>query len=326
MGRSHFRMYTLYLLLITALLCTACGSKAGLSTQNPGAAAADHKAASNAPTQTVNVPKPGPVVIQSTTGLTGGDTALPEDMQRIVNRGKLIVAMYSQDRPPFFFVDSGGQLRGSDVDLAMDLAAQLGVKAEFNRSAKTFDEVVGMIAQGKADIAVSKLSITLSRAQKVRYSAPYIVLQQALLINRVKLAALKSGEKDIIQVIESTKSKVGVRKGTSYVEYARQFFPNAHVVEYDDNGTMMNDVLAGDILAVFYDENEIKRYILENPERSLYLQISMLSDKEDRLAMAVAPKDVHLLSWVNQYLETNKINYNITKLIQKYSEQARAKP
>ena len=115
---------------------------------------------------------------------TANSESMPSDMQRILNNGKLVVAMYFEDVPPFFMTSKNGSLFGFEVDLANDIAKKLGVKVEFNRSAQTFDGLVDMVTEGKADIAISMLSNTLSRARRVRFSEPYITLHQSFLFNR----------------------------------------------------------------------------------------------------------------------------------------------
>src|SRR5262249_28990894 len=102
--------------------------------------------------------------------------------------GELIVAMTAGDQPPFYYVGSDGQLAGLDATLARDIASRLGVKVSFNRSPKSFNEVVELVAQGGADVAISKLSRTLTRAQMVPYHTPCAPSRHPMLCNRLRLA------------------------------------------------------------------------------------------------------------------------------------------
>ena len=113
--------------------------------------------------------------------------AMAEDsvsIQKIKNRGVLVVAVYFKDYAPFFFVNKKGELKGSDVDLAHELARKIGVKITFDRSAKTYDALVESVVQGKVDIAISCLSVTPQRLEKVLFTDSYITLKKTLLINR----------------------------------------------------------------------------------------------------------------------------------------------
>jgi polar amino acid transport system substrate-binding protein len=132
-------------------------------------------------------PPPDPIPVVNTVPAAAPDLRAP-DIKAILDRGELIVAMTAADQPPFYYVGSDGQLAGLDVTLARDIAARLGVKASFNRSPKSFNEVVELVAQGGADVAISKLSRTLVRAQMVRFTKPYVTFRHAMLFNRLRLA------------------------------------------------------------------------------------------------------------------------------------------
>src|SRR5690349_21980735 len=115
-----------------------------------------------APAPAAASPASAPLVL-TPTGLVrmpDGRLLAPE-FARIVNRGELVVAMLGVDQPPFFETRNG-RLQGIDVDIANEMAAKLGVQVRFNRDAKTFDGVVSLLANGDADLAISKLSRTLA--------------------------------------------------------------------------------------------------------------------------------------------------------------------
>src|ERR1043166_3923931 len=84
--------------------------------------------------------------------------APPQEIKRIINAGKIVVAMHRDDRVPFFMHDGSGNFIGYDVEIANDIAKKLGVKVEFLRTAKFYDDVVTQIEKGEADLGISKLS------------------------------------------------------------------------------------------------------------------------------------------------------------------------
>src|SRR5260370_6843496 len=126
------------------------------------------------------------------------------DMQRILDRGRLVVAVAGFAAPPFVTIGADGALGGHDIALAHGMAGALGLPVAFDRDATNFDDIVGKVAQGTADLGLSRLSATLARAVLVRFSRPYVVLRHALLVNRPRfarllpdgepLAALKAGD------------------------------------------------------------------------------------------------------------------------------------
>ncbi|MBW7458874.1 ABC transporter substrate-binding protein, partial [Paenibacillus sepulcri] len=206
----------------------------------------------------------------------------------------------------FFYVDADGKLTGSDVDMATDIAAKFGVEVEFLRTAQSFDEVVNQVASGEADIAVSKLSATLSRAKKVLFSQPYVTLRQGLLINRLKAAQLGGSNQNLLTLLQTAPLKIGVISGTSYVGFAKEWLPKAEIHQYETPPKSMDGALQGEIDAIFYDELQLKRLIESNPKYSIELQLMLIKDQTDPIAIAVPPNDMQMLAWVNLYLETNR--------------------
>ena len=126
----------------------------------------------------------GPQPAGETAGASPCDRLPPTDLKRICASGRLVVARYQGQRPPFFFRGEGGQWQGFDVDLAGDIAERLGVEYQ-PRLAASFNDVVDLVADGSADLGISKLSITLERSQRVRFSKPYMTVYQTLLVNRL---------------------------------------------------------------------------------------------------------------------------------------------
>ena len=88
------------------------------------------------------------------------------DVPEILQRGRLVVAMTRFDNPPFYS-GTGDAVEGIDVALARSLADALGVDLVFDRAAVNFDDVIGRVADGKADIAISKISRTYRRTARV---------------------------------------------------------------------------------------------------------------------------------------------------------------
>ncbi|MCG9966577.1 ABC transporter substrate-binding protein [Pelotomaculum terephthalicicum JT] len=250
---------------------------------------------------------------------------LPPDIRRIKEKGRLTVAMFRQDRPPFFYNDDSGRLAGIDAALARDIARWLEVDVVFDRQAGSFDEVVDRVASGQADLAVSKLSVTLSRAQKVRYTQPYTVFKQALLVNRMALAALEAKHPDgePLDLIINAAQKIGVRENTSYVEYGRNLFPHAEIISFTELEELIAAVQEGTVPAAFYDEFELRNAIDKNPSLSIYAKLFVIKDRVDPIAMAVAPEDGQLLAWLNLYLDIMKQDLQIDQQLAEYSGGAK---
>lgn len=240
---------------------------------------------------------------------------LSPDIARIVSRGELIVGMLKVDTPPFFMFDETGQWTGIEVDLAHSIAKALGVKLRVNRDAGAFNAVVDVLARGEVDLAISKLSRTLARSQTIAFSQPYLTLNHALLLNRVKLAQLSRG-RDLPEVVRNFAGSIGVIARSSFAEYARTNFPKARVEEFNSWNAVLAAVHRGDVDAAYRDEFEIKSVLKTDPSASLVLRTVTLKDLQDTLGIGVSVNDPTLLAFVNAFLEQRSEKLDVNKVLQ----------
>jgi ABC-type amino acid transport substrate-binding protein len=245
-------------------------------------------------------------------------TDIPKDIKKILTRGKLVVGIFPKDAP-FFMTDEKGELYGLDIDLAKDIAKNLNVGLEFNKSAASYQDLVDMLEKGQIDIVISKLSRTIDRAKTIRYTSPYVVLRQALLVNRVE-AVKNNIEEYPMDYLRKAHVKIGVLAKSSYVEYVKTQFQNATVVEYSNWEDVVDALVKGELFAAMRDENEVIKLVRQNPNLAVYASVYVLKDKKDYIAMAVPYESTQLLSWLNTYIETSELNEDINSLIKKYPE------
>ena len=143
-------------------------------------------------------------------------------------------------------------------------------------------------------------------------------MRQAFIVN--KLYATKNKiEKYPMDYLKSAAVKIGVREKTSYVEYDKDMFKNAIIVEGKWE-KLIEMLVKGEITAVMRDEYEILKLIKKNPELAIKVSVYILKDKKDHIAMALPPDSVHLLAWLNIYLDSNSIIFNAQDVIKKYPE------
>ncbi|MCP4923678.1 MAG: transporter substrate-binding domain-containing protein [bacterium] len=56
----------------------------------------------------------------------------------IIDRGEMIVALVDKQTPPWFFKDKEGTIKGADVELAKEIAKELGVNVRFYQKASSY--------------------------------------------------------------------------------------------------------------------------------------------------------------------------------------------
>jgi polar amino acid transport system substrate-binding protein len=249
--------------------------------------------------------------------------ALAPDIARIRDRGRLIVAVAGFAIPPFVTIGADGAPTGTDIDIATDMAKTLGVGLTFDHRARTVDEIIDIIAARDADLALSKLSETLSRALRVRFSRPYLVLQQALLLNRLRFAQTAKG-RDPIEVVQQSDAITGVMAGGAYVEYAKRVLPGARLREYADWPSMIDAVRRGDVVAAYGDELDVKHALMADPAAPLQLRPAILADARDPIGIALPWDSLSLLAWVDLYLDTAAKLLDVDELLARYGTRGAA--
>lgn len=237
----------------------------------------------------------GAVVTQASALETPLHLPYASDIEKIVERGELRVAIYGGNLPPFIVKTSDAKVGGYDVTVAQAIATQLHVKLRLDASATTFDDVVGLVANDHDDIAISNLTATPDRALSVSFSVPYYNMPQALLFKKKSLS--KPWRRD--QTVVSNQSlRLAVNAGSSYVYYAKLAFPNAHIDTYPDLASGIQQLNAGAYDALFTDGLSASQAAKGNA----LLQFPLGQNHVDPLTIAVNNNSPHVLSWLNVYL------------------------
>ncbi|HBB14031.1 MAG TPA: amino acid ABC transporter substrate-binding protein [Treponema sp.] len=241
------------------------------------------------------------------------------DIEEIISRGELRVAITEVDQPPFYFMDKNGKLSGYDIDLATKMAEELGVKLVITREAPSFNDLIPLISSGKADLAISKLSRTLTRSKFVKFSTPYMTFRQGILFNRLQLAKVAS-EDSVNQFVRNYTGTIGVIAKSSYANYAKENFPKATATEYPSWNAAVDALTRGEVLSVYRDELEIKRVLASIPNSALLFKPIYFRDLTDPIAIAVKSSNTQLLYWVNIFLESQP-KMTADQVLEKYANK-----
>ncbi|MEI8174176.1 MAG: ABC transporter substrate-binding protein [Deltaproteobacteria bacterium] len=249
-------------------------------------------------------------------GITAQGRDGSPDIKRIMSKGKITVALVNRDRYPFYMTTKGGQLTGFDIDLARDIASRLGVRVEFNRNAKTFDEVIDIVAKKEADLGISNLTVTLKRAKQVHFTRPYLAVKNYLLVNRKGLGSHRG--LSVGEMANRRGIKILAEEGSSYAEFSSRIFPLAKIVSHKDRERAIQAVLKNEAFALYESEDFIKTLFKNTPELYLYLDYLVIDGVKDTIAIAVHWENLHLLSWLDLYLKTVWSDATIDDILKKY--------
>lgn len=199
---------------------------------------------------------------------------------------------------------------GYNVDMAKDLAAQLGVELQIvDTSWSTL--IPGLLA-GQYDIAMSDLFATPKRAQTVAFTDPYMSLGFSWVVSA-------NFEGDDPASLNAPSVKIANLSGSAMGDIIRKYAPEAEVkdVASDNVFSPHLEVAAGRAVATLSDHYNNTQFIKQNSGASVRILGGDTQFQQMPMAYAIRPGDQTLLNFLNTW-----ISYNRTT---GYSEEIRRK-
>ncbi len=229
--------------------------------------------------------------------------------------------MPSQDSKPFFAKTPDGDIVGLDATLAQNIASRLGVSLFIDRSAKSYDDAIQKVSEGKADIALCHLTTSLERALIVDFSTPYLKVPHVLLLNRQLMVHYGLGDKkDYSDELKKEKITLGATTGSYFARSAHFDFPNAIVQTFDGDEALFEAVEKGEVQVVLTDETTFRIWQEKHPSFNLQVQKLNRKNRVGQIAIATNWKSAPLLKWLNLYLNAIRDDGTLDKWIQDYVE------
>jgi polar amino acid transport system substrate-binding protein len=145
--------------------------------------------------------------------------------------------------PPMESVDAHNELVGFDIDLGMELAKGMGLKAVFK--SYPWDDLFPALQQGKIDIILSSVTINDERKKLYIFSDPYF--------NAGQVIVMKKNEQPIVLPEGLMGKKVGVQKETTSEVEALKYASDSGVFAYPDYEQAAASLSAGTIHAIVID-------------------------------------------------------------------------
>lgn len=147
---------------------------------------------------------------------------------------------------PFEMTNKQGQYMGFDIDLGKALAKSMGVK--FVPVNTAWDGIIPALVTDKFDVIIGGMTVTQSRNLQINFSDPYIVVGQAVLLNKKHAGTVKT-YKDL----NDPKYTIVSRLGTTGEQAAQRMLPRAVYKAYESEVEAAMEVVAGNVDALIYD-------------------------------------------------------------------------
>lgn len=229
--------------------------------------------------------------------------------------GKITIAIMKGELIPLFRNTDTSEA-GYEIDIVKGAAKELGVEIVFDKTAASPDELVALVADGKADLAVGKLNVTQDRASKVSFVYPYIIIKEALLVKNNRFDYFKSSSKD--KTFPDFNSKLAVDDAMSYAVNASQRLPNAQVFPMKRD-EIVRELKKDKLEAVFLDTIEARNILAANEDVKANYKLFLFHGGDMRVSLAVSQKLPRLRLWLNNYIKEDLPLVSLDKLYEKYA-------
>lgn len=249
------------------------------------------------------------------------------DLDRIISSGRLVVALPARQRPPYVVDVEGQEPQGFDAWLARRLADALEVELQFDRRAKSSDELIELVAAGQVDLALGGILVSARRAMQVRFSRPYIREAPTLLLHRRDAMPFHSTCPTIDEITEilSTPGQVALQKGSRSEAVARELVPDAAPKLFDDPHRQFAAILAGEVLISVHTEAQSRYLLHQQPSARIQVRSCLGGARSYLVAIAVRPDMPDLKRWLDTFLEVELIDMTASELL-KFGEREKLWP
>lgn len=186
-----------------------------------------------------------------------------------------------------------GELIGFEIDLAKQLADDLGVKAEFVPA--SYPSLLDDLLADRFDIIVSGMSITPARALVANFSIPVGESYVRLVASREKAAGIRTAAG-----FDRPEVTIGVRAGAIGEQVARSAFPKATIQPFEDVDVALEALLTGKVTA-FVAKSPAREFLLAKAGNRLFLPLADPLAKSSE-AFVVRKGDPDLLSFLDTWI------------------------
>lgn len=227
-----------------------------------------------------------------------------DSLDNVINNKVLRIATEAT-YPPMEFIDDKGDVVGFEIDLANEIAKELGVKPEIINA--DFAGITEGLNSNRYDAILATMNVTEERKQKVLFSVPYIDAVGLSIITQSKETSISS-ENDILG------KTVGIQQGSVAEEYVngKNF---KEVKKYVRVSDAFSDLKAGRINAIVTD-NVVGNYYMSKDAQS-FKMLDKLIDAGP-VAIAVKKNSTKLATRINEILKKLKDNGTLSTISMKW--------
>jgi cyclohexadienyl dehydratase len=232
-------------------------------------------------------------------------------LDRIIQAGVLRVGS-TGDYRPFTARDAATQqYSGFDIDQAESLGKALGVRVEYVPT--SWPTLMKDFEEGKFDVAMGGISVTLERAKKAYFSAPYMREGKTPIARCGDVAKYQS-----VADIDKPEVKLVVNPGGTNERFARVNIKTAQITVFPDNTRIFHEIAEGRADLMITDASETRYQQKQHPGVLCAVHPDKPFDFAEKAYLL--PRDEPLKQFVDQWLHIGKESGTFGGLMAKWFE------
>jgi polar amino acid transport system substrate-binding protein len=212
-------------------------------------------------------------------------------LEQILQRGVMRVGM--DTFVPWAMKDKTGNFVGFEIDVAKQLAEDMGVKVEFVPT--KWAGIIPALLTGKFDVIIGGMGIRAQRALKVNFSIPYDYSGMSIVASKKLAAGFNS-----LEDFNRPEVQLACKLGTTAVMAAKKYMPKATLRLFEDEAQAYQELRNGNVYAVVGSAPRPAFEALQYPD-TLFMPIKGTFTKEP-IGFALRKGDFDTWAFFNSWI------------------------
>lgn len=210
--------------------------------------------------------------------------------------------------PPFIYKSANNQYYGFDISMMSHVCKQINRPCRY--TSMPFKDIIDSVAKGDYDVGVSSLTITPERAQKVRFSIPYLASYCQFMVH--------SDFNEQYSLSTLQKSTIGYQEGSMFPQVLAQLGVKDSIVGYENERKLVGALHLNEIQIMIADAPTISYWLVMGGGH--FQPLGKPFQCGAGSAIAVRPDQPQLLNQINSvlaiYLKSKIYREHISEFIE----------
>ena len=202
--------------------------------------------------------------------------------------------------------DKKGEWIGFEIDVAKQLAEDMGVKIEFVPT--KWEGLIPSLLTGKFDLIIAGMTGTPQRALKINFTIPYDYSGMNVVVHK----NFADGVSDYMD-LDKEGNTIVARLGTTGAALAKETYKNATVRLFPDEGPMIQELLNGKATAFLGSAPQPAQLAAKYPETLMFLDKNLV---QQPICIGVPKGDPDTLAYLNNWITTVRNNGFIQRKVE----------